>query len=85
MSVYKSRNKQLAGTSYNELIRIARYEYHLIQKRTPRRVPYIRSQYFTKDKVFINNFWEHLSQKSPKDRVRRLKLYNAAIELLRHS
>lgn len=83
--MYKSKYKQLPGTSYSELIRLARSEYHTIQKRTPRRVPYIRSAYFTKDKIFVNNFWDHLSQKSPRDRVRRLKLYIAAIDTLRNS
>ncbi len=65
-------------------MQLARREYHGIQKRTPRRVPYVRSKYFTKDKIFINNFWDHLSQKSSKDKVRRLKLYPCAIDVLRN-
>lgn len=85
MHVYKSNFSTLPGTSLAETMKAARKEYHHIQKRTPRRVPYVRSKYFTKDKIFINTFWEHLNQKSPKDRVRRLKLYTCAIDLLRNN
>lgn len=85
VSVYRTNAKQIPGTSYPELIGRARHEYHLIQKRTPRRIPYIRSAYFAKDKIFISNFWDHLAQKSPKDRVRRLKLYICAVELIRNA
>ncbi len=83
--LYKCKNGTLPGTSYKELIKQARHEYHLIQNKTPRRIPYVRSAYFTKDKIFINNFWEHLNQKNARDRVRRLKLYTCAIELIRNS
>jgi hypothetical protein len=83
--MHKTKAKQFAGTSYVELIKRARHEYHPIQKKTPRRVPYIRSAYFKKDKIFVNNFWDHLNQKSPQDRVRRLKLYACAVELIRNA
>lgn len=85
MKAYHSKYGKLPGSSLEELIKLARREYHVIQKRTPRRVPYVRSRYFTKDKIFISNFWDHLNQKSPKERVRRLKLYSCAIDLLRNS
>jgi hypothetical protein len=85
MRIYKSKYSLLSGSDKHEVMKLARYEYHLIQKKTPRRVPYVRSKYFIKDKIFINNFWEHLNQKSPKERVKRLKLYPCAIDLLRNS
>lgn len=85
MRVYQSKYGKYSGSSLDELIGTARKEYHLIQKRTPRRVPYVRSKYFIKDKVFINNFWEHLNQKSSKERVARLKYYSCAIDLLRNN
>lgn len=85
MQAYKSKFSPLSGSSVSELMKLARYEYHAIQKRTPRRVPYVRSKYFTKDKIFINNFWDHLNQKPPQDKVRRLKLYLCAIDTLRNS
>ena len=85
MRFYKSKLGTLPGSSLEEVIKVARQEYHTIQKRTPRRIAHVRSVYFQKDKVFINNFWDHLNQKSPKERVKRLKFYLCAIDLLRNS
>ena len=85
MQVYRSRLALLPGTSYAEIMAAARREYHLVQKRTPRRVPYVRSQYFKKDKVFLNTFWEHLKQKHPSEQAKRLKFYSAALDLLRNT
>ena len=85
MSLYKSKYSSLPGSSLSEVMTLARREYHTIQKRTPRRVPYVRSRYFTKDKIFINTFWEHTNKKSPQERVRRLRLYACAIDLLRNT
>lgn len=61
----------------------ARRIFHTIQKRTPRRQAYVRSRYFAKDKVFVNQFWDHLKPKPRPDKVRRLKLYTCAIDLIR--
>lgn len=66
-------------------MRAARYEYHKIQKRAPRREAYVRSAYFRKDKIFINQFWEHLKQKRLGDQVRRARIFVCAIDLIRHS
>lgn len=83
MKAYHSKYGKLPGSSLEELVKHARREYHIIQKKSPKRAPYVRSKYFTKDKIFISNFWDHLNQKSPKERIRRLKLYSCAIDLLR--
>lgn len=85
MNLYKSKYEEFVGSSLEEVIKLARHEYHLNQKRTPKRVPYIRSAYFAKNKIFLNTFWDHLNQKSPKERVLRLKLYKCAMDLLRNS
>jgi len=85
MNVYKSKYGKLPGSSYSEVMRAARREYRAIQKHTPRRQPYIRSKYFTKDKIFVNEFWNHLNQKVPADRLRRLKLLACAIDLARNN
>ncbi len=85
MNVYKSKSNELTGTNLEEITKQARREYHTIQKRTPRRVPYVKSKYFTKDKIFINNYWEHNNQKTPRERMRRLRLYTCAIDLLRNT
>ncbi|NCQ06659.1 MAG: hypothetical protein GW815_03835 [Candidatus Moranbacteria bacterium] len=58
--------------------------YDEVKKKTKRR-PYIRSAYFKKDKVFFDYFREHLFQKLPKERVRRLKYFKAACELVKNS
>lgn len=84
MKQFRSKSSLLPGTSYDEVVGVARKEYKKIVSLTKRQ-PYVRSTYFNKDKVFIALFWEHLAQKHRKDRCRRLKLYNAAIDLLRNS
>lgn len=84
MKLYRSKCLLLPGSSVEELIKLARREYRIIQKRTPRRSPYVRSKYFKKDKIFISNFWDHLNKKSPKDKVRRLRLYRCGIDALRN-
>lgn len=66
-------------------MRLARADYYTIQKRTPRRQAYIKSKYFGKDKIFIGQFWEHIRQKRPSDRVRRVRLFPCAMELIRHT
>lgn len=83
MQVFQSKLGKLPGSSLKEVMKLARQEYHAIQKRSPRRTPYVRSKYFIKSKIFLNTFWGHLNQKSPKERVRRLKLYGCALDLLR--
>ena len=85
MPLYQSKYGLIPGTSHAAVIRLAREEYHKIQKRTPRREAHVRSQYFRKDKVFINQFWEHLKQKHPGDQVRRVKLFTCGIDLIRNS
>lgn len=74
----------LPGTSYEEVVKVARYEHKKIEKLTKRQA-YVRSTYFNKEKVFISLFWEHLAQKHPKVRTKRLRLYTAAIDLLRNT
>lgn len=84
-TIYRSKYSELPGTSYPEIMAAARHEYHLVQKCTPRRVPYVRSKYFKKDKVFLNTFWDHLKQKHPSEQMKRLKFYLAALDLLRNT
>lgn len=85
MKIYKSKCGKLAGTSFQELVKAARREYHLIEKRNPRRRAYVRSQFFKHDKIFLDQFWEHLNQKNLGDKERRIALYSCAIDLMRHT
>lgn len=84
MVQYKSKAILLIGSSYDEVHKVARKEHKKIEKITKRQ-PYVRSTYFSKDKIFISIFWTHLMQKHRKERMKRLKLYNAAIDLMRNS
>lgn len=84
MTVYQSKYGLLPGSSYNEVVVHARKEFNTIRKITKRQ-PYVRSKYFRGDKIFVTVFWDHVMQKHPKERRKRLKFYNAAIDLLRNS
>lgn len=81
MIIFKAKVGKIGGTSYRELIKKARAIYHQIQKKS-RRSTYVRSAYLKKDKIFIDLFWEHLNQKPKRDRIRRLKFFNCAIDLI---
>jgi hypothetical protein len=85
MKIYQSKANLLPGTSYEEVYKAARQEHKKIEKLTKRN-PYVRSTYFAKQKIFVSPlFWDHIMQKHPKNRTVRLKLYGAAIDLMRNS
>lgn len=84
MIPYQTKSKKLPGTNYGEVMRNAFAVYDEIKKKTKRR-PYIRSAYFKKDKIFFDYFREHIFQKSPKDRMKRLKYFKAGTELIKNS
>ena len=85
MKSYKSKASLLPGTSYDEVVAAARREHKKVENLTKRQ-PYVRSTYFNKDKIFVSPlFWKHIMQKKHTVRTERLKLYNAAIDLMRNS
>jgi len=84
MGSYKTQKKKIPGTSFEEVRKSARIIFKEITSKT-KRTPYIRSRYFKKEKVFLNLFWSHLFDKNEKDRVRRLKFYDCALDLIRNS
>jgi len=84
VQVYKTKVSRLSGTSYREIEPQARRHYN-IEKRRTKRKPYVRSTWFKNDKVFLNRFWDHLSQKPQRDRKRRLKYFPCGLDLVRHS
>ena len=84
MNVYTSKYARLPGSSYDEVLKRARAEYHVVAQ-SSKRQPYVRSKYFNSSKIFLDVFWTHLMQKHPKERRKRLKFYKAALDLLRHS
>lgn len=83
-NIYTTPQSKLSGTSVHEVRQKALLIFNQIKSRT-KRTPYVRSKYFRKDKIFLNIFWSHVYEKSEKDRVRRLKFYGCAIDLIRNS
>lgn len=81
---YLTKADPLTGSSWNEVAPKARALFKALTKHTKRR-PYIRSAYFKKDKIFLTFFWQHLSQKTYPNQLRRMKYLPCAIELVRNS
>jgi hypothetical protein len=81
---YQSKQRQLPGTDHSEVIKNARKAYTKVQKLTKRQ-PYVRSQYFSKDKIFVGMFWTHLVHKRKGEQIVRTKLLLAALDLLRNN
>ncbi|MDI6778018.1 MAG: hypothetical protein QMD77_02400 [Patescibacteria group bacterium] len=84
MQAYQAKSKKISGTSYGEVFHGAFSIYDEIKKKTKRR-PYMRSAYFKKEKIFFDYFREHLFQKSAKERMKRLRFFGAAVELVKCS
>jgi hypothetical protein len=84
VKIYQTKSKKLSGSEFHEVYPKAFALYRTIKNRSKRR-PYVRCAYFKKDKVFIDYFWGHLWQKNWKDRMRRLKYYPCALDLLKNS
>ncbi|MCX6811153.1 MAG: hypothetical protein NT039_00445 [Candidatus Berkelbacteria bacterium] len=84
MDFYKSTKQKIAGTSFKEINKSAKSIFNRVKART-RRTPYLRSKYFRKEKVFLILFWSHLYKKNERDRVRRLRFYDCALDLIINS
>lgn len=85
MKVFKTKSVALAGTNYKEISKKAFVLYNGIRRKTKRR-PYVRSAYFKKEKIFFDLFWNHLfKKKNWRDRLRRMKYFGCAVELLEKS
>ncbi len=85
MKVYKTKTKQIPGSHFHIVHKRAYGLYAEIKKKSKRRA-YIRFAYFNKDKIFLDFFWHHLFEKQNwRDRVRRLKYYGCALELIQNS
>jgi hypothetical protein len=84
VGVYKTKIKRIPGTNYDEIHKDVRRIYKKITSTTKRRA-YIRSAYFKGQKIFLNLFWQHIFDKVIVDRVRRLKQYPCALDLIKNS
>ena len=84
MNAYKTNKKKISGSSYKEVNKAAERIFKIIKSRT-KRTPYIRSKYFKGQKIFLNIFWRHLLDKRENDRLRRLKFFDCAMDLIRNT
>jgi len=84
MKIYVTKKLKISGTSFKEVTKKARFIFDKVKARTKRK-PYVRSKYFKKDKVFISLFWSHLFAKNEKDRLRRLRFFDCALDLIINS
>jgi len=84
MIPYQTKVNKLSGMRYGEVKKQALILFNQIKKRTKRK-PYIHSAYFRKQKIFFDYFWSHLFQKNPGERIRRLRYFEASLEVIRKS
>lgn len=84
MDYFVTKIKPISGSEYSEVYPLAFALYKRLASKTKRR-PYVRSAFFDGEKVFLDYFWDHMRTKNWRDRVRRLKFYPCAIDLLLHS
>jgi hypothetical protein len=84
MKVYQTKAKKLSGSRYSEVYPLALSLFKVIKRKSKRR-SYLRSGYFNREKIFLDLFWQHIHDKNLHDKVRRLKYYGCALELLKNS
>ena len=84
MIPYQTKARKISGTNLSEVYKNADRLFREISRKTKRR-PYIRSAYFKKEKIFFDYFWDHLRQKPPKERIKRLRYFGAALALIKSS
>lgn len=85
MRAYPVKSSPLHGTDFHEIRRQAFGLYDEIKHKSKRR-PYVRSAFFNKEKIFLDIYWQHLyDQRNWHDRMRRLRFYPCAIELIQKS
>lgn len=82
--IYRTKILKISGSNYQEVSRTSKSKFNLIKSKSKRK-PYLRSKYFSGEKIFLDIFWTHLHQKNPKERFRRLKFYGCALDLIANS
>ncbi|KKP40607.1 hypothetical protein A2130_03480 [Candidatus Woesebacteria bacterium GWC2_33_12] len=84
MNYYQTKSTLLHGSNYKEIKKNSDKLFASLQKQTKRQ-PYVRSAYFSKQKIFFNLFWIHLFDKPDKIRSERLRFLKCGIELIQKS
>lgn len=82
VNIYKTKIDKLTGSSFKEIEKQAKKIFRSIKTK---RTPYLRSKYFKGEKVFLNIFWKHLYDKHEKDRTRRLRFFDCALDLIKNT
>lgn len=80
---YNCKSRLIPGHNFKEISKIAWRIYNGLNPKSKRR-PHVKSAYFS-EKIFLDNFWPHLKQKSPSDQIRRLRYFECALELIQKS
>lgn len=81
---YLTKTNKISGSSFKEINKSAQLIRKQIQSKS-KRSAYVRSKFFKKEKIFLNLFWPHLHEKHEKERIRRLKFFHCAIDLIENS
>jgi hypothetical protein len=81
---YKSRYASLSGSHSRELYQKAHAAQRALMK-SSRRKAYVRSKFFKLQKVFLDTFWIHLSQKNSGERRRRIAFFVCALDLIKNT
>lgn len=84
MKIYRSKAQKIRRQTYRRILDVCTKIYKEIQSKSKRR-PYVRSKFFRNEKVFLELFWVHLRQKNKKERTKRLRYFEPALDLLMHS
>jgi len=84
MNVYKTKTKKFGATRYAEMAKQARNLLRIIRGNTKRQ-PNIKSAFFRGEKIFLNFFWNHLSQSPKRERMRRLQFLPCGIDLIKNA
>lgn len=84
VEIYRTKISKISGSSYQEVYKTSKSKFNIIKSKS-KRLTYLRSKYFNGEKVFLDIFWTHLYQKSPRERFRRLKFYECALDLISNS
>lgn len=84
MEIYRTKIAKISGSNYQEVNKASKSTFNIIRSQS-KRLAYLRSKYFNGEKVFLDIFWIHLHQKSPRERFRRLKFYTCGLDLISNS
>ena len=83
---FQSKYNVLPGSDLEELASAARKVYKQAVGKS-RRLPSVNSKckLFKTPRVFLDLYWPHLNQKPPRERFRRIGLYQCALDTIRNS